>query len=191
MESGAILISLTGSIFILGLISPYAPNSATAQESIFLERLTTTEVRAALDAGKTTVIIPTGGTEQNGPHMDLVKHNVRVKFTAGAIAQRLGDALLAPVVAYVPEGNIDPPTGHMRFAGTISLPDEHFAKVVEYAARSLKLHGFRDIVLIGDSGPNQGPLKAMTEALNEEWGSTPTRIHHILAYYDNSEFVAC
>jgi len=64
------------------------------------------------------------------------------------------DALVAPVVAYVPEGNIDPPESHMRFPGTIHLPEEYFKKLLEYASRSFKQHGFTDIVLIGDSGPN-------------------------------------
>ena len=55
------------------------------------------------------------------------------------------------MVAYVPEGDVNPPTGHMSFAGTITLPQDVFAKVLEYAARSLKQHGFLDIALIGDS----------------------------------------
>src|SRR3954447_26850713 len=97
--------------------------SVPATNSVFLEDLTWDEVRDSIAAGKTTVIIPTGGTEQNGPHMALGKHNVRVAANAEAIARKLGNTLVAPVMAYVPEGGIDPPTGHMRFAGTISLPD--------------------------------------------------------------------
>lgn len=160
---------------------------AIAQESVFLEELTWTEVRDAIRAGKTTVIIPTGGTEQNGPHMVLGKHNFIVKFAAGEIAKRLGTALVAPVLAYVPEGAIDPPAGHMRFPGTITLPAEHFATVVEFAARSLKAHGFADVVLIGDSGGNQPPLKAVASALNKEWAATQVRVHHLDAYYDYQE----
>src|SRR5262245_61932871 len=93
------------------LVSAYTLSPAIAQDSVFLEELTWTEVRDAMKAGKTAVIIPTGGTEQNGPHMVLGKHNVRIKYTSGEIARRLGTALVAPVMAYVPEGDIDPPTG--------------------------------------------------------------------------------
>jgi creatinine amidohydrolase/Fe(II)-dependent formamide hydrolase-like protein len=89
------------------------------------------EVRDAIVAGKTTVIIPTGGTEQNGPHMALGKHNYLVKYKAGEIAMTLGNALVAPVIAYVPEGDINPPTGHMRFAGTVTLPQDVFSKVLD------------------------------------------------------------
>ncbi len=151
--------------------------------SVYLEQLTWVEVRHLLAAGTTTVIIPTGGTEQNGPHMALGKHNVRVVANAGAIARRLGNALVAPVVAYTPEGDIDPPTGHMRFAGTLSLPDPVFRQVLEYAARSLKQHGFRDIVFIGDSGPNQPGQKAVAATLNAEWGRSHARVHAIEGYY--------
>lgn len=159
------------------------PLLAQVPNTVFLEELTWTEVRDALRAGKTTVIIPTGGTEQNGPHMVLGKHNFLVKYKAGEIARRLGDTLVAPVMAYVPEGDVDPPTSHMRFSGTITTPQDVFAKVLEYAARSFKQHGFRDIALLGDSGGNQAAQKLVAEALNKEWASTPVRVHHLTDYY--------
>ena len=151
--------------------------------SVFLEELTWIELRDAVAAGKPTIIIPTGGTEQNGPHIVLGKHNYLVKYKTGEIARQLGNALVAPVVAYVPEGDVDPPTGHMRYAGTITTPQDVFAKVLEYAARSFKQHGFVDIVLIGDSGGNQEGQRIVAAALNKEWAATPVRVHHITAYY--------
>ena len=156
---------------------------AQVPETVFLEKLTWDEVRDAVAAGKTTIIIPTGGTEQNGPHMALGKHNVRVAANAGEIARRLGNALVAPVVAYTPEGSIDPPAGHMRFPGTISIPDPVFRQVLEYAARSFKQHGFRNIVFIGDSGPNQEGQSAVAAALTAEWTASGTRVHAIAGYY--------
>ena len=151
--------------------------------SVFLEELTWIEVRDAIAAGKTTVVIPTGGTEQNGPHIVLGKHNYLVKYKAGEVAKNLGNALVAPVMAYVPEGDVDPPTGHMRYAGTMTTPQDVFVKVLEYAARSLKQHGFIDIALVGDSGGNQEGQRLVAAALNEEWVATPARVHHITAYY--------
>jgi creatinine amidohydrolase/Fe(II)-dependent formamide hydrolase-like protein len=136
-----------------------------------------------VNSGTTTVIIPTGGTEQNGPHMVLGKHNFLVKYKAGEVAKRLGRTVVAPVVAYVPEGDVDPPTGHMRFTGTITTPQDVFAKVLEFAARSFRQHGFRDIALLGDSGGNQSAQKMVAEALNKEWTGTPARVHHLSDYY--------
>lgn len=172
--------------FVLALIivaCSAVPALAQVPDTVFLEELTWTEVRDALSAGKTTVIIPTGGTEQNGPHMVLGKHNYLVRYKAGEIATRLGNALVAPVMAYVPEGEVDPPTGHMRFSGTITTPQEVFASVLEFAARSLKQHGFRDIAFLGDSGGNQAAQKSVADTLNKEWVSTPVRVHHLTDYY--------
>jgi len=152
---------------------------AGSPPSVFIEELTWTELKDALDAGYTTIIVPTGGTEQNGPHMVLGKHNVIVKHAAGQMAAKLGDALVAPVIAYVPEGSIDPPSGHMKFPGTITLPEEIFVKTVEYAARSFRLHGFRTIALIGDSGGNLNGLDKVERRLNEEWNDTDTRVYFL------------
>jgi creatinine amidohydrolase len=164
--------------------------SAQIPDTVFLEELTWTEVRDAIKAGKTTIIFPTGGTEQNGPHMVLGKHNFIVKHTAEQIARRLGNALVAPVLAYVPEGNVDPPTGHMQYPGTITLPEEFFIKVAEYAVRSFRVNGFKDIVLIGDSGPNQKGLRSVASFLNKEWADTDVRVHFVPDYYNENGFRA-
>ena len=149
-----------------------------------MEQLTWDELRDAIAAGKTTIIVPTGGTEQNGPHMALGKHNARVTANANTIARRLGNALVAPTMAYVPEGSIEPPlTGHMRFPGTISLPDPVYRQVLEYAARSLKLHGFKNIVFLGDSGGNQPGQTAVAATLNAEWAGSDVRVHTFFNYY--------
>jgi creatinine amidohydrolase len=178
----AVLTALVGVIITASSASTQTP-SVPQPNSVFLEDLTWTEVRDAIAGGKTTVIIPTGGTEQNGPHMALGKHNYLVTYKAGQIAKQLGNALVAPVVSYVPEGDINPPTGHMRFAGTISVPQDVFVQVLEHAARSLRQHGFVDVALVGDSGGNQAGQKLVADALNKEWAGSRARVHHITAYY--------
>jgi creatinine amidohydrolase len=156
---------------------------ATERPSIFLEDLTWTELRDEIGAGKTTIIIPIGGTEQNGPAMALGKHNRRVKLLSERIAVALGDAIVAPVIAYVPEGSINPPSGHMRFPGTISVPDAAFETILESVARSFKLHGFKDIVFLGDHGGYQANEQNVANKLNREWASN-VRAHAITQYYD-------
>ena len=166
------------------LLLAIAPGAlAAAPATVFLEDLTWTELRDEIRAGKTTIIVPIGGTEQNGPHMALGKHNARVKALAERIARQLGNALVAPVIAYTPEGSVDPPTAHMRFPGTITIPDRTFGQVLESAARSFRLHGFRDIVFIGDHGGYQKILQATAATLNREWAATPVRAHAIVEYY--------
>jgi creatinine amidohydrolase len=156
---------------------------ADTPRTVFLDDLTWVELQAQIRSGKTTILVPIGATEQNGPHMALGKHNVRAKALAEKIAVALGDALVAPVIAYVPEGGLDPLEGHMRFPGTITIPNDTFRSVVEYAARSFKVHGFRDIVLLGDHGGYQADARMVAEQLNREWARTPVRVHALNAYY--------
>ena len=148
---------------------------AVAAPSVMLEELTSTELRERIAAGATTVLVPIGGTEQNGPHMALGKHNVRAKALAQRIAERLGNAIVAPVMAYVPEGAIDPPQAHMRFAGTLSISEPAFEAVLDGTARSLRRHGFTDIVLLGDHGGYQASLRKVAERLDHEWAGAKGR----------------
>jgi len=172
------------SMLVLSCLLLGAPAAdAKAPDTVFLEELTSPELSALVHDGKTTILVPIGGTEQNGPMMALGKHNVRVKLLSQKIAAALGDALVAPVIAYVPEGGIDPPVAHMRFAGTITVPDEVFEKTLEYAARSFKLHGFTTIVFLGDHGGYQADEKRVADRLNKEWAKTPVRVQAMAEYY--------
>lgn len=146
---------------------------AAAAGSPFIEELTWTELRDRVAAGATTLLVPVGGTEQSGPHMVLGKHNVRVRALAGQIAQALGNALVAPVIAHVPEGQLRPPTSHMRYPGTISIPDATFESLLEATARSFALHGLRHIVFLGDHGGYQANLERVAARLEREWARQP------------------
>jgi creatinine amidohydrolase len=155
---------------------------------VFMEDLTSFELREKIANGFTTVLIPIGGTEQNGPHMAIGKHNVRVKYLAGQIAQKLGNAVVAPVVAYVPEGSISPPMAHMRFSGTISIPEATFESILVSTAKSLKQHGFRDVVFLGDHGGYQKNELHAAEKVNKEWAvDARSRAHGLTAYYEAAQ----
>jgi creatinine amidohydrolase len=154
------------------LILNFAPFAYSEERpSNFLEDLTWTELRDEIGSGKTTIIIPIGGTEQNGPAVALGKHNQRVKLLCERIAVSLGDALV--------EGNLSPPSGYMRFRGTISLPEAAFETILEYAPRSFKLHGFKDIVFLRDHGGYQAHEKNVANKLNREWASSNVRAHAV------------
>jgi creatinine amidohydrolase len=147
------------------------------------ERMTWVEIRDAVKAGKTTLIIPTGGTEQNGPHMVTGKHNFIVRETARRIAGELGDALVAPVLAYVPEGDIAKREGHMAYPGTISIPPDVYARVLEASATSFEQHGFKLIIFLGDSGPNQAPQQSVAAELSRRWAADGVRVVNAGTYY--------
>ncbi len=132
-------------------------------------------------AGKTTVIVPTGGTEKNGYHMVIGKHNYVVAYGANLMARRLKNALVAPIVQYVPEGDPD-----RQNAGAISLPSPAYDMLLDAAARSLQVHGFKEILFIGDSGGNQGGMTAVAAKLNEEWKDKGTKVFALTSYYEDS-----
>lgn len=165
--------------------NPETPRVLDAYDTVFLEEMTWLEVRDAIRDGKTTAIIPTGGIEQNGPYLALGKHNYILRATTDRIARILGDALVAPIVPFVPEGDIDPPSGHMLYPGTISVSEGTFRSLLKEIASSLRVHGFTRIILIGDSGGNQDPMRAVAEELSVEWHDSETTIHFVPEYYDN------
>ena len=152
-------------------------------DTVFIEEMTWMDVRDALAQGMTTVIVATGGIEQNGPYVASGKHNFVLHATTRAIAVELGNALVAPIIKFVPQGDIDPPSGHMHFHATISLRQETFEALLTDVVRSLAVHGFTNVVLIGDSGGNQSGMAAVAKALNKEWARTPAKVHFIPEYY--------
>lgn len=158
------------------------PNPLPAAQTVFIDEMTWMDVRDALAAGKTTAIITTGGVEPNGPWLVTGKHNYVNRANCEAIARKLGNALCAPNIAFVPEGNIEPPSGHMTSPGTISLREDTFRALLTDVAHSLKMHGFKNIIFIGDSGGNQGGQRAVAEALNQKFGGEAV-VAHVQEYY--------
>jgi creatinine amidohydrolase len=159
--------------------APASKTATQAPDTVFIDELTWEETRDAMKAGKTTVIIPTGGTEKNGYHMVIGKHNYVVAHAANVMARRLKNALVAPVLQYVPEGDPD-----RQNPGAISVPSPAYDAILDAAARSLKAHGFTDILFIGDSGPNQAGMTAVAKKLNEEWKDAGTKVYALTDYYE-------
>jgi creatinine amidohydrolase len=160
-----------------------APNPLPAATTVWLEEMTWMDVRDALKAGKTTVLITTGGIEPNGPWLALGKHNYVLHANCEAIARKLGNALCAPIIKHVPEGDIEPKSGHMTSPGTITLREETFRALLSDTVESLKQHGFQNIVMFGDSGGNQAGQKAVAEKYTAQWKGSPV-VAHIPEYYD-------
>ena len=124
-----------------------------------MTRMTSPDIAAALARGETTAIVVVGAQEQHGAHLPLATDSMWGQHLAGMLAERLGGALVAPVlpVGVSPE--------HMRFPGTITLRPETFAAVVEDYVASLERHGFRRIVLLPSHGGNFAPLDDLMPGL--------------------------
>jgi creatinine amidohydrolase/Fe(II)-dependent formamide hydrolase-like protein len=159
--------------------APAGKTPTRAPDTVFIDELTWEETRDAMKAGARTVIVPTGGTEKNGYHMVMGKHNFVVSHAANLMARRLGRTLVAPIVQYVPEGDPD-----RQVPGAISLPSPAYDQLLDAAARSLKAHGFDEILFIGDSGGNQAGMKTVADALNAEWKDAGVKVFALTDYYE-------
>lgn len=173
---------LVASALLLSVPLQVTASVARAGE-VEIANMTWIEVRDAIAAGREVVIVPTGGTEQNGPHMITGKHNVIVAEAARRIASQLGNALVAPVLAYTPEGDVARREGHTAYPGTISISEAAFEGVLDGATRSFAAAGFKLIVLIGDSGPNQAGQERVAEKLTREFAPTGVRVISASEYY--------
>ncbi len=169
--------------------SPYncidTPNPLPKVDTVWLEEMTWMDVRDAMKDGKTTIIISTGGIEPNGPWLALGKHNYVLTANCDAIARKLGTALCAPIVKFVPEGNHEPRTSHMLTMGTISLTQPAYEALLTDIVRSFKAHGFENIMMIGDSGSNGRGMGEVATKLMAEWGGKPL-VAHIPEHYTYS-----
>ncbi len=159
------------------------PRPIDAVDTVFIEDLTWMEVRDAIKAGKTTALVASGGVEQNGPYLVTGKHNVVLQAMTESIARKLGNALVAPIIPFVPEGDFDPPTGHMRYPGTISVTQDTYKALLRDIGSSLKAHGFENIIFIGDSGGNQTGMNEVATELTSRFGGKPG-VHFIPEFYD-------
>jgi len=158
------------------------PRPIEALDSVWIEELTMLEVRDAIEDGKTTALILTGGIEENGPYLATGKHNYVLQVMGESIARELGDALVAPIVTLEPG---DPE--RVRTPGTVYLSRETYKAMLRDIATSLKTQGFTDIFLLGDSGGNQKPMKETAEALASEWDGGPARVTFIPEYYNYAD----
>jgi creatinine amidohydrolase len=148
-------------------------------DTVWIEEMTDPEIRAAIAGGKTTGIILTGGVESNGPHLASGKHNYVLSQTGEAIARKLGNALVAPVVTLEP-GNVSRPVG----GGWPSLSQETYKAVLIDMGDSMRGMGFKTILYLGDSGSNTRGMQDAANALNDKYKGEPARFYHIPEYYD-------
>lgn len=119
--------------------------------ALLLETKTWPEVRAEIDGGRDTVVVPFGAVEQHGPHLPAGTDAIFGDEIGVLVAERL-DAFLAPTV------RVGCSSHHLAFAGTLSVEDETFYRVAGDIARSLAAHGFRRIILLPTHGGNFRPL---------------------------------
>ena len=142
-----------------------------AQQLVEFEMMTWPEVKKAIhEEGKTTALVYNGGTEQRGPQNVNGGHTLMGRATVKAIAEKLGNAIAAPVMPFS-VNNANP-----ELPGTIGITGSLFAELNQQVAEQLIKNGFRNIVLMGDHGGGQKELAEVAKKLDEKYSSQGIRV---------------
>src|SRR4030081_1434038 len=162
---------LTCTICVLAIWSTtgYA-QTKKAPALVDFEMMTWPEVKQAIEQGKTTALIYNGGTEQRGPQNVNGGHTLMGHATVIAIAEKLGDAIAAPVMPFS-VNNANP-----ELPGTIGLTGQLFAALNEQVAEQMIKNGFKNIVLMGDHGGGQKELGEVAKKLDEKYSAQGIRV---------------
>jgi creatinine amidohydrolase/Fe(II)-dependent formamide hydrolase-like protein len=160
------------------------PPAIKPVDTVFMEEMTWLEIRNAMKAGKTTVIVPAGGLEATGPFVTLNKHQNMLRASTDIIARKLGNALVAPVIKYVPE---DEPAGvRGDYLGNFNIGIPAYKATLSDICNTLRIDGFKDVILIGDHQGAQRGMKEIAEELTPKWAGSSSRIHFVPEYYDRT-----
>jgi creatinine amidohydrolase/Fe(II)-dependent formamide hydrolase-like protein len=142
------------------------------------ELMTWPEVKQALADGKTTALILNGGIEQRGPQGVNGAHTLIVQKLGVEIAERLGNAIVAPVIPFSPN------RANPALPGTVGISNEVFAQLNEEVAEQMITNGFKNIVLLGDHGGGQAQLDQVAKKLSERHADKGIRVVHCNEFYD-------
>ncbi len=167
-----------------------SPRPIATLDTVVIEEMTWMEVRDAVKAGMTTANLASGGIEVAGQYVANAKHNYNVRRDAEAIARKVGNALVAPVMPMSPvETTIEEDTG--LYPGTFHLRSETYKQYLIDVCTSLKRHGFKNIFVYTDNSASRNALTETAQLLTDKWAgeSTPTRVYYIPEYRAQHEVI--
>jgi creatinine amidohydrolase len=176
------LISTICMLAVCGGIGFAQPKGSKAL--VDLEMMTWPELKQAIQAGKTTALVYNGGTETRGPQNVNGGHTLMAHATVLAIAEKLGNAIAAPVMPFSPNN------ASANLPGTIGLTAPLFASLNERVAEQLIVDGFKNVVLMGDHGGGQKELGEVAKKLDEKYASQGIRVVYCDEVYEkaNADF---
>ncbi|MBA2449077.1 MAG: creatininase family protein [Chloroflexi bacterium] len=144
------------------MMLPTGPQSSipNPRPSIRLGELTREELRARLPAA--TVVLPTGSTEQHGPHLPLLTDSLMAEAVALRAAELVAgraDVLVAPLLPYGCSHH------HLPVGGALTVSQRTYVALVVELAESLAQTGARRLVLLNGHGGNEDPLRVVANEL--------------------------
>lgn len=143
-----------------------AQSKPTPPSRVEFELMTWPELKKAIhEEGKTTVLVFNGGTEQRGPQGVSGAHTFVARHLGKEIAEKLGNAIVAPILPYSVN------RASSELPGTIGVSGPLFAAINEEVAEQLIVNGFRNVVLMGDHGGGQQELSEVAKKLDAKYSS--------------------
>lgn len=136
--------------------------SESPTDSVLLEERTWREIESEIASGTETVIVPVGSIEQHGPHLPLATDSLIGEELGIRIANRLGDALVAPTIRPGCSGH------HMDFPGTITISASTLIDILHSYCESLSEHGFETVALLPSHGGNFAPVNTVSPEIADE-----------------------
>ncbi|WP_396215171.1 creatininase family protein [Gemmatimonas sp.] len=164
------------------------PRTIEGINTVWLEELTQPEFRDMLKDGYTTVLIMTGGVENNDGNLQMNKHNINIKLLGEMMARRMGKTLVAPLVTLEP-GNAGPNIQPGR-AGPM-LAQATYAALLFDMGNYLRSMGFKEVFYMGDSGGNARGMQTAADSLTKLYADSPDRVvfKHIPEFYNHTSVV--
>jgi len=133
-------------------------------KKIFIDEMTREEFKEMLKTVEVAVI-PTGSTEQHGPHLPLKVDIANTLHIVGKAAEEL-----YPQVVVTPPVAIGVSPHHLCYPGSLSLRHETFINLLFDICKSLKHHGINKIAIINGHGGNTAPGYLAARKARDELG---------------------
>ena len=117
--------------------------------SRFLPYLSWTEIAELPNKENTVIVLPTGATEQHGPHLPC---SVDTTISAGVVGHaltRLPDHVPAYAMAPITYGKSEE---HLHFPGTMTLTGETLLATMNEIGESVYRAGFRKLLIVNGHG---------------------------------------
>ena len=164
------------------------PRTIDGINTVWLEELTQPEFRDLIKDGYTTVLIMTGGVENNDGNLSMNKHNINNKLLGEMMARKMGKTLVAPLVTLEP-GNAGPNIQPGR-AGPMLSQGTYVALLFDMG-NYLRSMGFKEIYYMGDSGGNGRGMQTAADSLTKVYADSPDKVSfkHIAEYYNHTSVI--
>ena len=110
-----------------------------------------TRVELGTALGGSVIVLPTGATEQHGPHLVTGHDTFLVSHIARVASERAAgecDVVLAPALPFGSSAH------HLTFGGTLSLSTDTYYQVVRDLVESILEDGGRKVLLLNGHGGN-------------------------------------